>query len=92
MVKVTGPLLYEFELVNTRHVDSVRRREEEITSSQESHPLLLGSESVSEPVEGTQTNVNYDHFREPGESSVSSSNPPLCRSICSQKPSERFGH
>ena len=36
----------------------MRRREEEITSSQESHPLLLGPESVSELVEGKQTHEN----------------------------------
>ena len=35
IVKITGPLLYEVELMNglrvRRHVDGVRRREEEIT-------------------------------------------------------------
>ena len=52
---------------------NVRRREEEITSSQESHPLL-GPELVNEPVVGTQTQQNS---REPGVSSMSSSNSPL---------------
>ena len=57
IVKATGPLSYEVELVNgsrfRRHVDSVRRRQLHILD------LMLGSESVSEPVEGI-----HDHFRE----------------------------
>ena len=70
-------------------MDNVRRREEEITSSRESHPLLLGPELVNEPVEGTQTQQNS---REPGESSMSGPNPPLRRSICTRNPPERFDH
>ena len=87
---------YEVELINDsrvrRHVDSVRRREEEITFCQESHPMLLGPESVSEPVEGTQTQENSDCSCESGESSMSSSNPPPRRSIRSRRPLEHFGH
>ena len=96
IVKITGPLSYEVELINgsrvRRHVDSVRRREEEITFRQESHPMLLGPESVSEPVEGTQTQENSDRSCESGESSVSSSNPPPRCSIHSLRPPDHFGH
>lgn len=68
----------------------MRRREEEITFSQESYPMLLGSELVSEPVEGTQTHKN---------SRVSRENHPclgltllLRRSNRSCKPPECFDH
>ena len=59
IVKVTGPLSYEVELENgsrvRRHIDNVRRREENRVAENNSHPVILGPSMVSEPAESSQS-------------------------------------
>ena len=73
IVKVTGPLLYEVELRNRawvrRHVDNVRRRENERENSNlDLHPPMLLGPELSNESETVETAENETENSDTGDS------------------------
>ena len=98
VVKVMGPLSYEIELENgtrvRRHVNSVKRREENQGSQQASHPPMLLGLQTSDDIENPETS-DHSGTGESGEPQVPEPDPPPphpCQSIRTRNPPERYGH